>query len=342
MTRQVFTRDLKLDPIKAAITFAATGAKDAEARAWAVNRWGEAGAPLEISKAVPAIGIADLDSSGATGIVDRALMAAVRERSLLFRLRGLRRTAFNIRSITVGGTTAVWVEPGKPIPVLQPTIDATGLDPAGIASLSVWTERALEASPGIEQLVFDDLVRAFANAIDLALTDPTNDGSGLPPAALTNGVTPVTASADLAADIADLTASFGGDLASAYFLTSPATAAGLATTQLGRDIGARGGELVGIPTLTGNVPDGQLTLVDPTGVQAAWDEEAELSTSREGTVEMLDETLTQDATAGTGASLVSLWQLNLVAIRATVRVAWESVRPGSVAYLTGLNPQAGS
>src|SRR5688572_2018381 len=37
MTRQVFTRDLKLDPIKAAITFAATGAKDAEARAWAVN-----------------------------------------------------------------------------------------------------------------------------------------------------------------------------------------------------------------------------------------------------------------------------------------------------------------
>lgn len=337
MTRQVLSRDTRFDAIKAAITFGATGTKDTDARQWAVERWGADGAPQMIDKAVvPAISTSDLDATSMNGLIDRALMAAVRERAMVFRLRGIRRTGFNTRAVTVGGTTAVWVGPGKPIPVLQPEIDATGLDPAVIASLSVWTERALEASPGIEGVIFDDLVRALANGLDSAFIDPANAGAGLPPASITHGAPTIAAGADLGADIATLIGTFGGDLASAYFLTSPATAAALAATQLGRDIGARGGELVGVPVLTGSVPAGQLTLVDPTGVQAAWDEEAELSTSREGTVEMRDSDLQQDATTGAGANLISLWQLNLVSIRATAHVAWATARAGSVVSLTGL------
>jgi hypothetical protein len=337
VTRQVLSRDTRFDVIKIAMAYGAAGTEGAAAGQWAVNRWGEANAPMEVIKAaVPALNIADLDNTSVAGMIDRALMVAVRERAMLFRMRGIRRTGFNTRAVTVGGTTAVWVAPGRPIPVLQPQIDATGLDPAVIASLSVWTERALETSPGIEAVIFDDLVRALANGLDAAFIDPANAGAGIPPASITHGAPAIAAGADLGADIANLIGTFAGDLASAYFLTSPATAAALAATQLGRDIGARGGELVGVPVLTGNVPGGQLTLVDPTGVQAAWDEEAELSSSREGAVEMRDSGLQQDATTGAGANLVSLWQLNLVAIRANTHVAWATARAGSVVSLIGL------
>jgi hypothetical protein len=51
MSRTVYTRDVRYDPIKTAITFAARGGDNLNTREWAVDRWGEAGAPKLITKA---------------------------------------------------------------------------------------------------------------------------------------------------------------------------------------------------------------------------------------------------------------------------------------------------
>nr|WP_166177010.1 phage major capsid protein [Altererythrobacter segetis] len=338
MTRQVALRETRLDATKAAITFAVCGTGDLHARAWAVERWGEAGAPREITKAADAVTVSDIDSSTSTGLLDRELFRAVRERALLFRMRGIRRTGFRVRSTTISNSTATWVAEAKPIPVLKPAISNVGLVPAKLAAMSVWTKEALEASPMIEQLVFDDLTRAFADALDLAMFDPANDGSAIAPAALTNGATEVAATSDIDDDLAEVFAAFTGDLATAVFVTTPQIGAGLARDFNG-DVGARGGEIAGVPTLTSSAaPDGQLTLVDPATILAAWDEEVMLATSEAGTVEMVTSGFTQDQP--TGAALVSLWENNLRSIRAIGRVAWEAAGPAAAVSITGLFPSA--
>lgn len=337
MSRQVFSRNTKLDAVKSIITFAACADKDAETRAWAVNRWGPDGAPTHVDKAAtPAIEFSGIDSI-ASGVVDRELFRAVRERALLFRMRGVRRTGFRTRSITLSGSTAVFVGEAKPIPVLQPTLDNVGLEPSKIAALSIWTEEALQSTPGLEQLVFDDLARAFGDALDFALLDPTNSGSGEAPASITNGATSIASTSSIDDDIADALAAFTGNLAEAYWLTCPQVAAGLSRDF--QDIGARGGDLAGIPVLTAfGVPDGQLTLVDPGAIMGAWDDEFELSAGRNGAVELADGSLTQNQP--TGASLVSLWQNYLISIRGIGRIAWANAGLSAAVSITGIYPNA--
>jgi Phage capsid family. len=339
VTRQVALRETRLDPIKAAICFAVNGTSDLESRAWAVARWGEAGAPREIAKAVAAGDVEYLDTATSRGLMDRELFRAVRERALLFRMRGVRRTGFRVRATTVSNSRAFWVEEGKPIPVMRPSIDNAGLEPAKVAALTVWTKEALEAAPGIEEVIFGDLVRAFADALDIALLDPTNDGSGVPPAAITNGAPTIAATSDIDDDLAEVFAAFDGDLSTAYWLTTPQIGAGLARDFDGA-VGARGGEIAGIPCLTSPAaPDGQLTLVDPAGIMAAWDGDAELQTSEAGAIEMQGEgDLTQDPP--TGSTLVSMWQANLRAIRGIARVAWVQAGTATPVSITGLFPNA--
>jgi hypothetical protein len=338
MSRPVLLRETRHDTIKAAIAFAVTGTGDLhEGRAWAVERWGEAGAPTAIHKAADAVDVDYLDSSSSTGLLDRELFRTIRERALLFRLRP-RRTGFRVRSTTISNSTATFVAEAKPIPILRPTITNVGLEPAKVAAMSIWTREALEASPGIEALVFDDLVRAGADAIDFAMLDATNDGSGAAPAALTYGGTTVAATSDIDDDLAELFAAFSGDLTTAVFLTTPQIGAGLSRDFNG-DVGARGGEIAGVPVLTSQAaPDGQLTLVDPASVMAAWDEIAELQTSEAGAVEMVTSGFTQDQP--TGSAMVSLWQSNLRSIRMIGRVAWAAAGPSAAVSITGLFPAA--
>jgi hypothetical protein len=231
------------------------------------------------------------------------------------------------------------VAEGKPIPVNRISIDNVGLTPEKIAGISVWTEEALKAAPAVERLIFDDLVKACVDGLDFAMFDPTNDGSGVPPAALTNGGTSIASTSDIDDDLAEVFAAFTGDLSTAYFVTTPQLGAGLAGEFTGRDIGARGGELCGIPVLTSAAaPDGQLTLIDPSQVMAAWEEFFDLQTSRAGTVEMLDDSLTQDQP--TGAAMVSLFQNFLVSFRAIGSFSWAMAGPSKTVSITGLFPSA--
>jgi hypothetical protein len=74
-------------------------------------------------------------------------------------------------------------------------------------------------------------------------------------------------------------------------------------------------------------PAGQIALVDPTGIAYA-EADAETRVSQQGSVDLSPE-------PGGAAEHVSLWQNNLVAIMATIRITWRVIRPGSVAIITG-------
>jgi hypothetical protein len=285
--------------------------------------------------AIGSVLASDLDTA-AVGLVDRAMFSAIRERAILFRLKGLRRTGFNIRSILTGAAGMAWVAPGKPIPVFKPSIDNVGLDPFKLCGMTVVTESSLQAAPGLEEALFNDLAQAYADAVDEALLDPANEGSANEkPASITNGVFGVPATSDPAADLAALFAAFTGNLAGAYFTMTPELATKLAGTGLYRDIGARGGDLMGVPVLVGRkAPSDSIALIDPSGIMAAYDDDVLLETGREGSVEM-DTAPANDSVAPNPAQLVSLFQLNLRAFRAVGRVAWTEARPGSVALLQG-------
>src|SRR5690606_36290461 len=196
-------------------------------------------------------------------LADREMFGSVRERALLFALNP-RRTAFRTRSITVSNAVAGFVDEASPIPLVKPSITNAGLVPAKIAGMAAYTEEALTAAPGIEAQIFDDLDKAYSDALDFAMFDPSNEGSGAAPKSLTNGAPTVSAASNLDEDLAEVFAAFEGDLGSAVWVTTPQIGAGLSAAFSARDIGARGGELAGIPVLVSSaVSDARLTLVDP-------------------------------------------------------------------------------
>lgn len=334
----VSLRETKFDTIKSAIAFGMRGGNEhPAARSWAVERWGEAGAPRFIDKAAESASIVnDMDSTSTTGLIDRELFRSVRESAVLFRLRGARRTGWRVRSIVTGGTVAAWVKEGGAIPVHKPTFDNAGLTPNKVAVITVATEAMLESTPGIEGQLFDDLSRAVVDTLDRDLLDPANGGTpGVTPPSITDGITPIAGTTDPAADLAALVAAFDGDLLSSYFIMPPDVAVRLAATGDFPKLGARGGEVVGLPVLTSRAaPIESVILVDPSAFMVAYDEQILLEVGSKGALEM-DTEPSGDSTVPTAAQMVSLWMTNCKAFRAIGHVAWAEARSGGVAMLQG-------
>lgn len=340
MSRQVSLRNEAHDQVKAMIALA-RGGHHSEARAWAVNRWGEAGAPVELRKAAGAVTAEGV--SGGMTLSDAALFAAVREQAVLFRLRGARRTGFNIRSVTATGSTATWLAEGAAMPLSSAVFDAQGLDIHKVAGGTVATNESLDLGPSVEAAIFADLTAALVDALDLALLDPANAGDDGAPAAITYGATAVTATDSIAVDLAALVAAFEGDLRAAYFAMSPATAAKLSAigdgsgTANGRypDVGVRGGDLMGAPVLVArNAPTDSVALIDPTGLQIAHDDAVLLSSTEAGTFEVADPPV-GDSVTPTPTQTVSMFQTDTRGFKGLFFASWRVARPGSVAVLQG-------
>ncbi|ANK84169.1 phage capsid family protein [Rhizobium sp. N1314] len=303
----------------------------------AAGRWGLMSPAARVAKAAVEAGQlgggsgtwgSELAADLATATVE--FFQLVAERSIVGRMAGLRRMPLLTRSISVvGGSTAHWVGEGKPKPVSALVFGDALLPSRKIIALCVCTRELLESSdPAAEGVIKTDLVRAVADALDSAFIDPSNAGiADVVPASITNSV---TQSADLEALVSD----FAGDLSAAVFVMNPATAVSLSSADR-PNIGARGGELSGVPVITSrNVAEGNIVLADPTGI-ALGEGSADLRVTTEATVEMLDNGLTQDATEGTGTSLVSLWQTNAAGLLAERAINWAVARPGSVGYIAG-------
>lgn len=321
---------------------------DLGAAEFAAARWGEGSPTVRLLKAAVPAGSTDNPAYGA--LYSEAAAAAadflglVRQVSIVGRLAGIRRVPLRTPILSqTAGVSASWVREGKPIPVQSMAFARDSLPALSLAAITVTTDDLLRfADPQAEASIRADLVQAIADASDIAFIDPANEGvEDEQPASVTHGVTAIEASGGgvfFKSDLERLVAGFTGDLTRAYLVARPEMLVQVSGADF-PDVGARGGEIAGIPTISSrNVPldgDGnyQMALIDPTGISwGADDGAAEIATSRQASIQL------NDTPSDGAANVVSLWQVNAVAIRALLRENWRETRPGSVALLTGVAP----
>jgi hypothetical protein len=264
----------------------------------------------------------------------------------------LRNVGFYMPLISqTGGGQGYWVGEGKPKPLTSFDFDRTTLTPLKVANIAVLTEENIRASsPSSDGIVRDSLRDALVEVQDLAFIDPANAGaSNVKPASITNGaeaiVSPGTDADHIRLGVRAVFQKFidaNNPPQSGVWIMSAANALALSLmlNPLGQrefpGISMNGGVFEGLPVIVSQHAGTIVVLVNASDIYEADEGGIVVDMSREASLEMKSATLSQDGTAGTGASLVSLWQNNLVGIRAEKSVNWKRRRISAVAYLTGV------
>lgn len=270
----------------------------------------------------------------------------------------LRRVPFNVKiQSQTSGATSSWVGEGKAKPVTKFNTTSTTLLFNKIAAICVITEElARFSSPGAEGVVRDELTRSVIERMDYDFIDPDKAAvSAVSPASITNGLTPLTSAgvsaANVLTDLLNLIGPFAtgnynvGDLV----LIMPnglALALSLMQNSLGQTsfpgIGLNGGSLNGIPVITsqyagfGSSYGNVVIAVSASNIALADDGKVSVDASREASIEMSDAP-SGDATAGTGASMVSMFQTNSIALRAEREITWKKLRTTAVRFMDDVN-----
>lgn len=270
----------------------------------------------------------------------------------------LRRIPFNVRIVgqTTGGT-AGWVGEGKLKPVRKFDFNATSLTWAKLAAITVQSdELARFSNPSSDALLRSALEETIRQKMDVDFIDPANAGSaGVYPASITRGITALTESGTDAVavrkDFAQLVQAFinaNNPLSSGVIITSESMALqfSLMMNALGQPefpgVTVTGGRLLGFPVITSQYattgsPDANLfCLVNASDIFLADDGQISVDVSREASVEMGTDPENESAT------VVSLWQANLIGLRAERYINWARRRTSAVAYFDAAAYAAGS
>jgi HK97 family phage major capsid protein/HK97 family phage prohead protease len=283
----------------------------------------------------------------------------LRPKTIIGRIQGLRRVPFNINlPRQTSGSSASWVGEGAPKPVSALGFDQISLGMTKLAGIVVISdELARSSSPSAEQIVRQDLIATIVQTMDSDFVDPDNAGAtNVKPASIINGVTPVTASGDdiaaLKADLRALRRKFiqaNMSLSGAVYLMPETLADTIADMQnpLGqaefRNMGDETPRIGRIPVITSeNIPANagsgepltgvgdRIILLKADEILLADDGQTLLDASREASLQM-DSAPTNPPTATT--VMTSLWQMNLVGIRAERFVNWSKRRAGAAQWI---------
>jgi hypothetical protein len=249
------------------------------------------------------------------------------------------------------GGEAYWVGESQPKPLTKFGFARTTLEPNKLASITVLSmELIRDSSPNAELIMRDELAAAMVSRWDKTFVDPTNSGiTGVKPAAISNGA-PTVASVtysdadDVRLDIRSLYQKFINALntpSNGVWIMSHGNALALSmiTNALGQrefpGITMNGGTLEGLPVIASEHVGNIVILVNASDIYIGDEGGIEIDLSREASLEMLDSGFDQNAP--TGAEMVSLWQNNLVGLKAERTVNWKRnpYRQG-VAVLTGV------
>lgn len=270
----------------------------------------------------------------------------LRPATVLGKMGGLRRVPFNIKIAgKTSGSTANWVGEGKPKPVGTLGFNAATLRFKKVAGIVVMTDELVRFSnPSAEALVRQDLIDTIALKLDQTLLDPSiAEIEDVRPASLTNGVTAIAASGTdaeaLKLDTRKLIATFIAanlSLAGGVWIMSETMALAISemTNALGNPefpgLTLDGGTFKGLPVILSETAGNMIILAKQSEILLADDGEVVIDASAEASLEMSD---TPD---GTG-TLKSLWQNNLLGIRAERFINWKKRRPQAVGYISGAN-----
>lgn len=274
-----------------------------------------------------------------TQILASSFAEMLRPNEILGRiLPSARRIPFNVKvPRQTAGASAGWVGEGKPAPFASLAFEADEFGFAKVGALVAVSKELIQLSePSAVQLVSTDLVKASGEAVDQQLLDPAAVGSpGISPPSLTSGAVNLVASgSDVTAarrDLAELVKimiTAGTKLASPYWVMSPEQRAALDlmdASLIKNDL------LASWPILTSTAPavTGRITLIDASELNIA-DGGAELDSREEALVEMAAPA-TDHLTSGT--VLISLWQLNILALKVVRYCNWSKVQAGAVGYI---------
>jgi HK97 family phage major capsid protein len=307
-----------------------------------------------------------LNGTWAAPLVDAAtfmgdFIGYLRPRTLIGQAN-FRAVPFNVR---IGGQTsggvAGWVGEGKAKPVTKFDFTSTTVPFTKVAAISVITqELARFSDPSAEALVRDSLADAVIERIDVDLLDPDKAAvSGVSPAGLLNGVTPVSAAGIDAGDpvsircaIALLWSQWDSTYLGARpaYYTTPAVARMLAFSRdpLGTrafpEMTPQGGSLDGVPVRvsqylanSGGSGGALLALIDEAEIYLADDGSVTVDASEQASIEMSDTPAgsSNPTVAASGTNLVSMWQTNSIALRAERFIWWGKRRAGAAQWIDG-------
>lgn len=298
-------------------------------------------------------------STSSSPLVEYSVLASefieyLRPLTIIGRIPGLRNVPFKVKiPRQSGAAVANWVGESKPKPATAQTFDSITLDPlkvAGIVPLSMELMRF--SSPSAETIIRDDLARAIAALVDNDFVDPDKSASaGVSPASITYGITPRTATGTTYAYlVADVKATFANFLAAnitpnvAIMTQAQALAFSLMETSLGQpqfpQMSLSGGTMLGMTVVASeNIPytedspqeGSPIIFLRSDDIALADDGGVEVDVSTEASIEM-STTPTDPVSAST--VLVSLWQHNLVGIRAERMINWVKRRSAAVQFIS--------
>lgn len=264
----------------------------------------------------------------------------------------LRRVPFNTTLAgQISGGKAQWVGEGKGKPLTKWGYNSSSLHPLKVAAIAVLTDEALRnGSVAIDMLVRDELAASLQETLDMDFINPSLAGQeGVSPASITNGAKEIASSGnDAAAVEADLRALWipyitaNLDPANAVYMMSALNAMYLNGLKdpLGNkvypDIRINGGFINGVPVIVSQFVGKIVALVHASDIYLGDEDGILIDMSNEASLEM-DDAPTQDGIAGKGSQLVSLWQTNMVGIRAERIINWKRRRESAVSYIKEAN-----
>lgn len=271
----------------------------------------------------------------------------LRPETLIGKVTGFKRVPFNVSiPIQTGGGTYQWVGEGAPKPVGNLQFSSVTLGIAKAAGIIVISEELAKiSSPSAEMVVRNDMVKGMAQYLDLQFIDPTVAVvTNVSPASITNlsngfataGTSGDNARTDIKKAITLLTAA-NYPISECVIIMSEANAFALSTALttngvlVNPGLTAKGGNILGVPVVTSQAAGSVVALVHAPSILFADDGGVNIDVSREASVEM-NTVPTSPITAS--SAFVSLWQANLVGLRAERFINWKRARTTSVVYTT--------
>ena len=272
-------------------------------------------------------------------------LALLRPATILGKVDTFFKVPFNVSVASqTGGGTYQWVGQGAPKPVgalAFSTITLTITKAAGI--IIITEELARTSTPSAEMVIQRDMIAGISAFLDAQFINPANAPvAGVSPGAVTNGVTPITSAgptpANARTDIQALAAAMTAlnlPTAGAVLILSETNALALtnALNPLGQPLfpgmAQGGGMIMGYKAITSNSAGSVVALVQPNSIMYADDGGVTIDVSREASVQM-DSVLDNPPLAT--SLYTSLWQNNLVGLRAERFINWKKARPGVVQY----------
>jgi len=283
----------------------------------------------------------------------------LRPKTIIGRIPGIRQVPFNIKvPRETGETTAYWVGQGMVKPVSKGALDTVTLDFAKVAGLTFMTKELMKfSSPSAETMMVSSLTKAIIKLTDNDFLDPSKAAvSGVSPASITNGVTPVTASgltadafrSDFASLLAAYTAAnYSLDDLVVVMSQSQGLRLGLMRNDFGSkefpDVNKDGGNIEGVPVVTsenvaangGSPADGRIIVaLSAQSILMADDGGVEVNVSTEASIQTDD---APDSPPTASTNMVSMFQTNQVAILVERFINWTKARSGAAQYISGGN-----